>query len=108
MITDFCLSWPVGRAAQRETKKKKEGVDGEAGGGEEEQKAEDKVDEEEEEEKEEEKVIFVHYEQRKVMLSQLHPIENGVPDPKSDPPSELRQVRDREEAGNQSAGSHFN
>ncbi|XP_070778971.1 LOW QUALITY PROTEIN: phosphatidylinositol N-acetylglucosaminyltransferase subunit Q [Enoplosus armatus] len=33
---------------------------------------------------EEEKVIFVHYEQRKVMLSQLHPIENGVPDPKTE------------------------
>lgn len=40
-------------------------------------------------------MIFVHYEQRKVMLSQLHPIENGVPDPKTDPPSELRQVQDR-------------
>ncbi|CAJ1075600.1 phosphatidylinositol N-acetylglucosaminyltransferase subunit Q isoform X2 [Xyrichtys novacula] len=47
---------------------------------------------EEEEGEEEEKVIFVHYEQRKVMLSQLHPIENGVPDPKTEPPSELRQV----------------
>uniref|UniRef100_A0A3P8S6F1 Phosphatidylinositol glycan anchor biosynthesis, class Q n=1 Tax=Amphiprion percula TaxID=161767 RepID=A0A3P8S6F1_AMPPE len=42
------------------------------------------------EEKEEEEVIFVHYEQRKVMLSQLHPIESG--DAKTDPPSELRQV----------------
>ncbi|KAG7505533.1 phosphatidylinositol N-acetylglucosaminyltransferase subunit Q [Solea senegalensis] len=41
---------------------------------------------------EEEKVIFVHYDQMKVMLSQLHPVENGVPDPKTDPPSELRQV----------------
>ncbi|XP_041812721.1 phosphatidylinositol N-acetylglucosaminyltransferase subunit Q [Chelmon rostratus] len=63
-----------GRAAQQETKKKTEEGDGEAGGD------------------EEEKVIFVHYEQRKVMLSQLHPIENGVPDPKTDPPSELRQM----------------
>ncbi|XP_076609406.1 phosphatidylinositol N-acetylglucosaminyltransferase subunit Q [Chaetodon auriga] len=69
-----------GKAAQRDTKKKKknEEGDGEAGGDEEEQA--------------EEKVIFIHYEQRKVMLSQLHPIENGVPDPKTDPPSELRQM----------------
>ncbi|KAF1379959.1 hypothetical protein PFLUV_G00181490 [Perca fluviatilis] len=73
-----------GRVVQRETKKKNEKVDegaGEAGG-----------DEEEQQEEEEEKVIFVHYEQRKVMLSQLHPIENGVPDPKTAPPSELRQM----------------
>uniref|UniRef100_A0A8C9XTD9 Phosphatidylinositol glycan anchor biosynthesis, class Q n=1 Tax=Sander lucioperca TaxID=283035 RepID=A0A8C9XTD9_SANLU len=49
-------------------------------------------DEEEQEEEEEEKVIFVHYEQRKVMLSQLHPIENGVPDPITAPLSELRQM----------------
>nr|XP_057904466.1 phosphatidylinositol N-acetylglucosaminyltransferase subunit Q isoform X2 [Doryrhamphus excisus] len=40
----------------------------------------------------EEKVIFVHYEQRKVMLSQLHPIQNGVVEPPTEPPSELRQV----------------
>uniref|UniRef100_A0A3Q0SU17 Phosphatidylinositol glycan anchor biosynthesis, class Q n=1 Tax=Amphilophus citrinellus TaxID=61819 RepID=A0A3Q0SU17_AMPCI len=40
----------------------------------------------------EEKVIFVHYEQRKVMLSQLHPIESRDPDPKTEAPSELRQV----------------
>lgn len=45
------------------------------------------------EKEDEEKVIFIHYDQRKVMLSQLHPIENGVPDPKADPASELRQVR---------------
>lgn len=67
---------------QQEAKKKKKMVeegDGEAVG-------------DGEEEGEEEKVIFVHYEQKKVMLSQLHPIENGVPDPKADPPSELRQV----------------
>ncbi|XP_030592691.1 phosphatidylinositol N-acetylglucosaminyltransferase subunit Q isoform X1 [Archocentrus centrarchus] len=45
-----------------------------------------------EEEDDEEKVIFVHYEQRKVMLSQLHPIESRDPDPKTEAPSELRQV----------------
>ncbi|XP_067471652.1 phosphatidylinositol N-acetylglucosaminyltransferase subunit Q [Thunnus thynnus] len=73
-----------GRAAQRESKKKDEEGDGEAAGEGEEKK--------EEEEEEEEKVIFVHYEQRKVMLSQLHPIQNGVPDPQADPPSELRQM----------------
>lgn len=38
---------------------------------------------------EEEKMILIHYEQRKVMQSQLHPIE--VPD--TDPPSELREVQ---------------
>nr|XP_014263344.2 phosphatidylinositol N-acetylglucosaminyltransferase subunit Q [Maylandia zebra]XP_014263349.2 phosphatidylinositol N-acetylglucosaminyltransferase subunit Q [Maylandia zebra] len=41
---------------------------------------------------EEEKVIFVHYEQRKVMLSQLHPTESGDPDLNTEPPSELKQV----------------
>ncbi|XP_071321778.1 phosphatidylinositol N-acetylglucosaminyltransferase subunit Q [Trachinotus anak] len=70
-----------GGAAQQKVKKKKDEEDvksdGEAGA---------------EGEEEEEKVIFVHYEQRKVMLSQLHPIENGVPDAKTDPPSELRQM----------------
>ncbi|XP_071383410.1 phosphatidylinositol N-acetylglucosaminyltransferase subunit Q isoform X1 [Centroberyx affinis] len=66
-----------GKAVQKEVKKK----EGEEGGG-----------EKEEEEEEEEKVIFVHYEQRKAMLSQLHPEENGVPDAAADPPSELRQV----------------
>ena len=80
------MSWPDG-ILQRETKKKKKKVeheeDEEAGG-----------DKEGQEEEEEEKVIFIHYEQRKVMLSQLHPIENGVPDPKTNPPSELRQVQD--------------
>ncbi|XP_018540189.1 phosphatidylinositol N-acetylglucosaminyltransferase subunit Q isoform X1 [Lates calcarifer] len=66
-----------GREVQQKVKKKEdEKTDGEAGA----------------EGEEEEKVIFVHYEQRKVMLSQLHPIENGVPDPKTDPPSELRQM----------------
>lgn len=85
------MSWPDGRVVQQETKKKKkveDGEDEEAGG-----------DEEDQEEEEEEKVIFIHYEQRRVMLSQLHPIENGVPDPKTDPPSELRQVQDRTRAG---------
>uniref|UniRef100_A0A3Q2CF02 Phosphatidylinositol glycan anchor biosynthesis, class Q n=1 Tax=Cyprinodon variegatus TaxID=28743 RepID=A0A3Q2CF02_CYPVA len=41
-----------------------------------------------EEQEDEEKVIFVHYEQRKVMLSQLHPIQ--VQDSESH--SELRQM----------------
>lgn len=68
-----------GGAAQRAAKER-----GEDGG-----KGEKK---EEEEEEEKEKVIFIHYEQRKVMLSQLHPIENGVPDPNADAPSELRQM----------------
>ncbi|XP_031676237.1 phosphatidylinositol N-acetylglucosaminyltransferase subunit Q [Oncorhynchus kisutch] len=39
---------------------------------------------------EKDKVIFIHYEQRKVMLSQLHPIDNGVPDPQTE--SQLPQV----------------
>ncbi|XP_075941241.1 phosphatidylinositol N-acetylglucosaminyltransferase subunit Q isoform X2 [Anarhichas minor] len=65
-----------GKVIQREMKKKVEGGD----------------EEEQEEQEEEEKVIFVHYEQKKVMFSQLHPVENGVPDPKTDPPSELRQM----------------
>ncbi|XP_068434244.1 phosphatidylinositol N-acetylglucosaminyltransferase subunit Q [Clinocottus analis] len=56
-----------GKLVQRETKKKIEGGD--------------------EEEEEEEKVIFVHYEQKKVMFSQLHPVED-----QTEPPSELRQV----------------
>ncbi|XP_040047105.2 phosphatidylinositol N-acetylglucosaminyltransferase subunit Q [Gasterosteus aculeatus] len=63
-----------GKVVQREAKKKVEGGD------------------EEVEEEEEEKVIFVHYEQKKVMFSQLHPVENGVPHPTTDPPSELRQM----------------
>ncbi len=88
------FSRPDGRAVHRETKKQNEKVeeaDGEAGGDE-----------------EEEKVIFIHYEQRKVMLSQLHPIENGVPDLKTDPPSELRQVKDRRHTKKKRAASHFN
>ncbi|XP_061761625.1 phosphatidylinositol N-acetylglucosaminyltransferase subunit Q isoform X1 [Nerophis ophidion] len=43
-------------------------------------------------EEEEDKVIFVHYEQRKVMESQLHPIQNGLAGTQREPPSELRQV----------------
>ncbi|XP_038161555.1 phosphatidylinositol N-acetylglucosaminyltransferase subunit Q [Cyprinodon tularosa] len=50
----------------------------------------EKIEEEggDEEQEDEEKVIFVHYEQRKVMLSQLHPIQ--VQDSESH--SELRQM----------------
>lgn len=40
-------------------------------------------------------MIFVHYEQRKVMLSQLHPTESGDPDLNTEPPSELKQVERR-------------
>ncbi|KAG7223198.1 hypothetical protein INR49_015806 [Caranx melampygus] len=71
-----------GGAAQQKVKMKKDEDD----------KKSDGESRGEGEEEEEEKVIFVHYEQRKVMLSQLHPIENGVPDPKTEPPSELRQM----------------
>ncbi|XP_054861441.1 phosphatidylinositol N-acetylglucosaminyltransferase subunit Q [Amphiprion ocellaris] len=71
-----------GIAAQRTVKKEKKEEEEDGDG--------DAEEKEEEEEEEEEKVIFVHYEQRKVMLSQLHPIESG--DAKTDPPSELRQV----------------
>ncbi|KAK5884527.1 hypothetical protein CesoFtcFv8_018338 [Champsocephalus esox] len=93
-----------GRVIPREIKKKADKIDGEAGGDgekktkkEEEEKEKEKEKEKEEEkekqdEDEEEKVIFVHYEQRKVMLSQLHPIENGLSDPTTDPSSELRQM----------------
>ncbi|XP_061567846.1 phosphatidylinositol N-acetylglucosaminyltransferase subunit Q isoform X2 [Cololabis saira] len=55
-------------------------------------KKEEEEEEEEEEKEEEDKVIFVHYEQRKVMLSQLHPIEGGDTDNSSEPRSELRQM----------------
>ncbi|KAM3599000.1 uncharacterized protein V6R79_025266 [Siganus canaliculatus] len=75
------------QAAQQEPNKKNQKVvkgDDEAEG--------DEKEKQEDEEEEEEKVIFVHYEQRKVMLSQLHPTENGLPDTGSDPPSELRQM----------------
>nr|XP_020460589.1 phosphatidylinositol N-acetylglucosaminyltransferase subunit Q [Monopterus albus]XP_020460590.1 phosphatidylinositol N-acetylglucosaminyltransferase subunit Q [Monopterus albus] len=72
-----------GRAAQREAKKKK---------GEEDEKSDGYAGHKGNNNEEEEKVIFIHYEQRNVMLSQLHPIENGVSDPKTDAPSELRQM----------------
>lgn len=84
-----------GRVIPREIKKKADKIDGAAGGdGEKKGKKKTKKEEEEKEkeEDEEEKVIFVHYEQRKVMLSQLHPIENGLSDPTTDPTSELRQM----------------
>ncbi|CAL8301520.1 unnamed protein product [Merluccius merluccius] len=52
----------------------------------------DKEGEEKEEEVEEkERIIFVHYEQRKVMLSQLHPVESPT-EPGLENPSEIRQV----------------
>ena len=47
--------------------------------------------EKKEEEEEKDRVIFVHYDQRKVMVSQLHPLESPAP-PDSEDPSELRQV----------------
>lgn len=46
--------------------------------------------EENDNDKDEDKVIFVHYEQRKVMVAQLHSFEDS--DSASQPPSELRQV----------------
>ncbi|XP_029015482.1 phosphatidylinositol N-acetylglucosaminyltransferase subunit Q [Betta splendens] len=73
---------PDERAHQRKANQKKE---------EEDVKSDDEAEHEEKEE-EDEKVIFVHYEQRKVMLSQLHLIQNGALDPTTDPPSELRQM----------------
>ncbi|XP_077475805.1 phosphatidylinositol N-acetylglucosaminyltransferase subunit Q isoform X2 [Stigmatopora argus] len=57
-----------------------------------EEKEAKKSEEKEEEEEDEEKVIFIHYEQRKVMLSEIHPIQNGVPESRDDSLSELRQV----------------
>ncbi|XP_056467311.1 phosphatidylinositol N-acetylglucosaminyltransferase subunit Q [Gadus chalcogrammus] len=47
--------------------------------------------EEEEEVEEKDRVIFVHYDQRKVMVSQLHPLESPAP-PDSEETSELRQM----------------
>lgn len=46
------------------------------------------------EEDSEEKVIFIHYDQRKVMLSQLHRDQGGQMEPDPDPPSELTQMFD--------------
>lgn len=56
------------------------------------EKKEEGDNEGEKEEKAEEKVIFIHYDQRKVMLSQLHRNENGLSNPNPDPPSELTQL----------------
>ncbi|XP_026181288.1 phosphatidylinositol N-acetylglucosaminyltransferase subunit Q [Mastacembelus armatus] len=78
------LTWDQNlKAFQPEAKKKKDNEDTES---------DVDAEHEEKEEEVEEKVIFIHYEQRKVMLSQLHPVENGVPSPKTDAPSELRQM----------------
>lgn len=49
---------------------------------------------ENEDEDSEEKVIFIHYDQRKVMLSHLHRDQNGLMEPDPDPPSELTQMFD--------------
>lgn len=74
-----------GKIVQLETNKEKfDRGDAEDGGQEKQQ------DKEEKDKEDEDKVIFVHYEQRKVMLSQLHPPE--APDSETEPPSELRQV----------------
>lgn len=79
------FSWQDGKIAQRETNKEKfDSGDAENGG-------QKKQEENEEKDKDaEDKVIFVHYEQRKVMLSQLHPCD--AVDSETEPPSELRQV----------------
>ncbi|CAL8265824.1 unnamed protein product [Gadus morhua 'NCC'] len=71
----------VGEEKKVEKKKKKE-----------EQVEGDGTEKEEEEEVEEkDRVIFVHYDQRKVMVSQLHPLESPAP-PDSEETSELRQM----------------
>ncbi|KAM8824197.1 phosphatidylinositol N-acetylglucosaminyltransferase subunit Q [Synchiropus picturatus] len=44
------------------------------------------------EDQDEARTIFVHYDQRKVMLSQLHPVQDQAADPEDNPPSELREV----------------
>ena len=70
----------VGEETKVEKKKKEEQAEG------------DGTEKEEEEEVEEkDRVIFVHYDQRKVMVSQLHPLESPAP-PDSEETSELRQV----------------
>lgn len=77
------------KIAQRETYEEKFAWgDAEDGGQEKQQEKEEKESDKEDEDK----VIFVHYEQRKVMLSQLHPSE--APDSGTQSPSELRQVGD--------------
>ena len=82
-----------GKLIQQEKELKEDGGGGKGGegkkGGTKRGGGENKVEGEEGGEKD--KVIFIHYEQRKVMLSQLHPIDNGVPDPQTE--SQLPQVR---------------
>uniref|UniRef100_A0A8K9WTC9 Phosphatidylinositol glycan anchor biosynthesis, class Q n=1 Tax=Oncorhynchus mykiss TaxID=8022 RepID=A0A8K9WTC9_ONCMY len=83
---------PNGKLIQQEKELKEDGG-GEKGGtkrGGGEKKGEENKVEGEEGGGEKDKVIFIHYEQRKVMLSQLHPIDNGVPDPQTE--SQLPQV----------------
>lgn len=75
-----------GREVQPEVKRKNEEKEKEK------KNNEEKEDGDEEEKEEEERVIFVHYDQRKVMLSQLHPIVNQDPETKTEPTSELRQM----------------
>ncbi|XP_029599268.1 phosphatidylinositol N-acetylglucosaminyltransferase subunit Q [Salmo trutta] len=79
-----------GKLVQQEKELKEDGggEKGEGKGGE--KKLEENKAEGEKGGGEKDKVIFIHYEQRKVMLSQLHPIENGVPDPQTE--SQLPQV----------------
>lgn len=80
------------KKTKKERKKQKNEDEDQGIGDDSEEQQQEQNGEAEEEEDDDEKVIFVHYEQRKVMLSQLHPIQNGVPDPKTEAPSELRQV----------------
>ncbi|XP_036795269.1 phosphatidylinositol N-acetylglucosaminyltransferase subunit Q isoform X1 [Oncorhynchus mykiss] len=83
---------PNGKLIQQEKELKEDGG-GEKGGtkrGGGEKKGEENKVEGEEGGGEKDKVIFIHYEQRKVMLSQLHPIDNGVPDPQTE--SQLPQL----------------
>ncbi|KAM9472448.1 phosphatidylinositol N-acetylglucosaminyltransferase subunit Q isoform 1-T4 [Salvelinus alpinus] len=87
-----------GGGEKGEGKKGGKGGEGKKGGGEKggtkkgggEKKEEEKKVEREKGGGEKDKVIFIHYEQRKVMLSQLHPVENGVPDAQTE--SQLPQV----------------
>uniref|UniRef100_A0A8K9UNR8 Phosphatidylinositol glycan anchor biosynthesis, class Q n=1 Tax=Oncorhynchus mykiss TaxID=8022 RepID=A0A8K9UNR8_ONCMY len=83
----------VSQCLIQQEKELKEDGGGEKGGtkrGGGEKKGEENKVEGEEGGGEKDKVIFIHYEQRKVMLSQLHPIDNGVPDPQTE--SQLPQV----------------
>ncbi|KAK2893407.1 phosphatidylinositol N-acetylglucosaminyltransferase subunit Q isoform X2 [Channa argus] len=72
------------RVTQQEASKKEEKEDGKSNG--------EAGREGKEKEEEEEKVIFIHYEQRNVMLSHLHPIEKRAPNPETDVSSELKQM----------------